>query len=449
MKKLIRIVAALVILGVVGLLAVIFVPVQRTAPETKLAADWKPAKGQGEYLMRAGDCVACHSVEGGKELAGGRPIVTPMGTIWSTNITPDPETGIGTWSLDDFRAAMIDGVAPGGKHLLPAMPYENFRLMKEEDIAALYDYLMHDVAPVHYQAPEPTLPFPFNQRWAIRVWNWLALQHGPGFTPAGQSELQDRGQYLVEGPGHCAACHSPRNITMAQGPVKDGDKGFLSGGVLNGWNAPDLLSDKSALFNWSVDETAAYLATGRNIHDTANGEMGLVVQHSLQYLTDRDNLAIASYLKGVDGSLTEDGKLRLTTGPIDPAPAYPSGEGTVNLLTAAEADMDLGPRLYLENCSACHFVTGRGAPQIFPELVNNAMVTGEEKQPLISLILYGSSIPSTAKRPMKLVMQGYADRLSDEEVAKLATFVRSAWGNRASAISAEDVAKVRASHTEH
>lgn len=449
MKTFLRIIAGLVVLGVVALLAFIFVPVQRTKPAETLAADWQPAEGQGEYVMRAGDCVACHTADGGADLAGGRAIESPMGTIWSTNITPDAETGIGNWSLDDFRAAMIDGLAPDGTHLYPAMPYENYRLMSEEDIAALYHYLMEEVTPVKAKAPATELSFPFNQRWGIRAWNWLALTHDAGFTPAGTSDLQDRGQYLVEGAGHCAACHSPRTRFMAQDGVQAGDANFLAGGVIDGWNAPALTGAASAVSRWSVEETAAYLSTGRNAHATANGEMGLVVEHSLQYLTDEDNMAIASFLKGEDGTLAEGGSLVRTSGSLVPAPADAAGQATATMLTEASPDIGLGARLYLDNCSACHFVTGKGAPEIFPELAGNPLVTGSEVKPLLSIILNGADVPSTAGRPMHLVMQGYDDRLDDAEVAELATFLRSAWGNDAPAVTAAEVATVRAAGAGH
>lgn len=449
MKTFLRIIGGLVIIGIVALLAFLFVPVQLTKPPKELAADWKPAPGQGEYVMYASDCMACHTAEGGKPFAGGRPIASPMGTIWTTNITPDPETGIGKWTLDQFRAALYDGMRADGAHLYPAMPYENYRKLTEEDIRALYDYFMHQVPPVKNAVQETKLGFPFNMRFGIRAWNWLALRHEAGFTPASKSEMQDRGQYLVEGPAHCAACHSPRNLLMMQSGIEAGDKNFLTGGIVDGWNAPSLRGPDSASQKWSLEEMAAYLATGRNAHSTANGEMGLVVKDSLQHLTDADNLAIAAFLKGIDGGDigTPQGFAIKTSTALPAAPADSAGEKTAAMLTEASPSMPLGARLYIDNCAACHFVTGKGAPGIFPELADNDLVTGSEVKPLISIILNGAEVPSTQKRPMRLVMQGYADRLSDEEVAELANFVRSAWGNEASAVKASDVAAVRNSQT--
>ena len=446
MYKLLRILVGLFLLGLAALAAFVFVPVQRTAPAERLAADWQPAPGQGKLVFDAGDCAACHTAPGGPTLAGGRAIDSPMGKIWSTNITPDRETGIGAWSLDDFRAAMIDGVAPNGQHLYPAMPYENYRLMREGDIRALYAYLMAEVEPVRSVPPKTELSFPFNLRFGIRAWNWLALNHGPGFTPAGTSDVQDRGQYLVEGPAHCAACHSPRNALMMQDGVLASDPAFLSGGVIGGWNAPALRGPQSAPQRWTVAEMAAYLATGRNAHSAANGEMALVVQHSLQKLPDADILAIAAFLKGIDGAPVQMPAGFAAPGPAAQAdlPADAAGDATARMLTEARPDMPLGARLYLDNCSACHFVTGRGAPGIFPELQGNSLVVGSEVGPLLSVILHGTSVAGTAKRPAHLVMQGYADRLSDAEVAELAGFLRRAWGNDAPAVTAADAAAARA-----
>lgn len=443
MVKFLRIVAWLVVVGLVALLAFIFIPPVATKPTEELAADWQPEPGQGKAVFDAGDCVACHTAPDRPELAGGRAIVSPMGTIWSTNITPDKDTGIGNWSLDEFRAAMVDGVAPGGKHLYPAMPYENYRLMSERDIRALYQYLMTDVPAVKNEVQETKLSFPFNMRFGIRAWNWLALRHGPGFTPANTDTVQARGQYLIEAAGHCAACHSPRNAMMMQDGVTANEPSFLSGGVIDGWNAPALLGEGSDLKNWSVEDVATYLSTGRNSHSTANGEMGLVVEHSLQYLSDADLLAMASFLKGETAP---------DTTPIAPAGpiAHPNvdanakGKSTAELLTAADPSLPLGAQLYLDNCSACHFVTGRGADGIFPALQDNPLVVGSEVHPLLSIILNGATVAGTEKRPMDLVMQGYADRLSDSEVAELATFLRSAWGNDAPAVTAEQVGAVRA-----
>ncbi|ARU05712.1 cytochrome C [Comamonas serinivorans] len=446
MNKALRILGVLVLLAILATLALRYVPVRLTPPNEALAADWKAEPGRGEYVMRAGDCMACHTADGGSPMAGGRGIASPMGTIWSSNITPDKDTGIGNWTLDQFRAAMVDGVSASGAHLYPAMPYENYRFMSESDIRALYGYLMTEVKPVKNEVQATQLSFPFNLRFGIRAWNWLALSGDSAFKAASSDALQSRGQYLVEGAGHCAACHSPRTAFMAQDGTRVGDANFLTGGVLDGWDVPALRGANAPIQKWSTAELAAYLATGRNAHAIANGEMALAIEHSLQYLSDHDLSAMATFLKGLDGQAVQDVPTQVAMpGPraTPAADADQAGQATAKLLTAASPDMPLGARLYLDNCAACHFVTGKGAAEIFPELQGNTMALGKDPGPLVSVILNGTAVPSTDRRPMRLVMQGYADRLNDEEVAALASFVRSAWGNQASAVTPQQVAKAR------
>lgn len=447
MKKALRILGALVVLAVLAVLALIYLPAKPTPPGEVLAADWKPEPGRGQYVMRAGDCMACHTADGGKPMAGGRGIASPMGTIWSSNITPDKTTGIGNWTLEQFRAALVDGISADGHHLYPAMPYENYRFMSERDIRSLYDYLMHEVQPVNSAVQATRLNFPFNLRFGIRAWNWLALRGDSSFQPAGNNELLNRGQYLVEGAGHCAACHSPRTAFMAQKGTRLSEASFLTGGELNGWSVPALRGADAPIQKWSTAELAAYLATGRNAHAVANGDMALAVEHSLQYLNDHDLSAMAAFLKSMDGQPVTDAPQQIAMpGPraMPAAAANDAGQATAKLLTAASPDMPLGARLYLDNCAACHFVTGKGAPEIFPELQGNPAVVGKDPAALVSVILNGTSAPSTDRRPMRLVMQGYADRLNDEEVAALASFVRSSWGNQAGQVSQQQVAKARA-----
>jgi mono/diheme cytochrome c family protein len=358
-----------------------------------------------------------------------------MGTIWTTNITPDKDTGIGNWSLADFRAALYDGVTPNGTHLYPAMPYENYRKLSEEDVVALYDYFMHQVEPVSNKVEETKLAFPFNMRFGLRAWNWLAASYAAGSKPdAGEDAQFNRGKYLVEGAGHCAACHSPRNLFMAQDGIDNTSKAFLSGGEIDGFTAPDLRGPASGPQTWSTEQLAAYLATARNAHSSATGEMMLVVRDSLQYMTHEDNLAIATYLKKIGSN-----------GAAAPAAQPEKAEvtGTETVLSDAKHDMALGPRLYLDNCAACHAISGKGAGETFPALDGNSLVAAKSPKGLISVILHGAELPSTPDRPMKLRMQGYDDRLSDDEVAALATFLRDGWHNKAAAVSAADVTAVR------
>ena len=446
MRTLVQTLVFLAAAGGIVIAAIIMVPVSRTPMSQLPPEGWEPEAGAGEYVMRAGDCIACHTADGGAELAGGRPIESPLVTIYTANITPDPETGIGGWTLEQFRAALVDGLRADGSHLYPAMPYENYRFLTETDIQALYRFFMEEVQPVRNAVKEPELPFPFNQRWGLRALNWLTLRHDSGFTGTMGDPVLDRGQYLVEGPGHCAACHSPRTVYMGQDGLRADEPAFLTGGYIEGQEAPPLRGPQSVIRKWPIGELTAFLATGRNFASTANGEMGLVVEHSLQYLSDADIIAMARFLKAQDDQPHDPPETAVPEGPLalPPAGADQAGAATTRMLSMAPPYMPLGARLYLDNCAQCHFVTGRGSPDIFPALQGNSLVVSEEVTPLISIILHGAKVEGTEKRPMPLVMQGYADRLTDSEIAELASFVRQAWGNDGTPVSAEDVKEIRA-----
>lgn len=428
MKTLLKIMLGLVVLGGVALLAFIAVPVQRTPAHSELSADWRPEDGQGEYAMRLADCAACHTAPDGEMFAGGRAIESPLGTIYSSNITPDDETGIGGWSLDAFRAALYDGVRPDGTHLYPAMPYENYRKLTEEDVRALYHYFIDEVEPIRNDTREADLPFPFNQRWTLRGWKWLALDE-PGFRANADDPVLARGEYIVEGPGHCGACHTPRNAIMAEAAVDAADEDFLSGGEIAGWTAPALRGPGSAIAGWSQEDLVAIFSTGRNAHAAVNGEMQLVIRDSTQFMSEGDLAAMSAFLVGLNEGASPERSEDVTE--------------TEALIASADPDMPLGARLYIDNCNACHFADGRGADEVFPELDGNALVTAESPTGLISMILNGSELPSTPKRPYSLRMPGFADRLTDEEAAELASFVRQGWSNDAAAVGADDIAELR------
>ncbi|PYE83844.1 cytochrome c [Pseudoroseicyclus aestuarii] len=440
MIKLLRILAALALIGVVVVLLLIFLPHHLTEPQEDLAADWTPEEGQGEYAMILGDCAGCHIGADGTPFAGGQPIDSPLGPIYASNITPDPEHGIGEFSLDDFRAVMYDGVDEEGHDLYPAMPYANYRKLSERDIRGLYHYFMEEVEPSSNEVTETSLMFPFNMRFGIRMWKWVALSD-PGFEPpfgdeVENAEMLNRGAYLVEGPGHCGACHTPRNLIFAQKGFTAEDSEFLTGGVIDGWTAPDLRQEGTQPQDWDQVEMARFLATGRNAHAGVSGEMELVVQYSTQYWTENDLLATAAYLDEIGHDVARESDAE------DDVPSL-SEEETVTLLGDADPEMALGPRLYLDNCNACHFSDGRGAANVFPQLAGNATVTAPVPRGLVQTILEGAELPSTEAYPYKLRMPGFGWRLSDEEVAELATFVRNAWGNDAGAVTAADVAGIR------
>ena len=434
MKALLRVVGVLIVIGIVVVLGLMFVPPQRTAPATALPADYQPPPGAGRAVAVAADCMACHTAPKGQPYAGGLAIASPYGTIYSTNITPDKDNGIGNYTLDEFRAALIDGVRKDGTPLYPAMPYPSYRKMSEPDVRALYAYLMHEVAPVRAVTPVTDLRFPFNQRWGIRAWNWVALPKA-GFEPHMGDARLDRGAYLVEGLAHCGSCHTPRNrLTFAEKGYDASSGDFLTGAVLNGWPAPDLRAKDSDTQRWSAAQLAALLATGRSDSTGVTGEMALAVDHSLQYLPKDDLDAVVAYLKAIGQDRPVNGLTALRA----------SAVATTQTLNGASPQMELGARLYLDNCSACHFTNGKGAKAVFPQLDGNSLVSAKEAGGLIAVILNGAAMPSTQLRPARLAMPDFGWRLKDDEVAALASFVRQSWSNDAPAVTAAQVAQVRA-----
>ena len=434
MRTALRIVGVIAIVGTAALLGIIFVPPHRTPPVQMLPANYQPPVGSGERVAIAADCSACHTAPGGLPFAGGRVIESPFGSIYSTNITPDKLAGIGSYTLDEFRGVLHDGIRKDGTRLYPAMPYANYRKMTEEDVRALYAYVMKEVLPVAIAPQKTNLSFPFNQRWGIRAWAWIALPQA-GFEPyLGDAKL-DRGAYLVEALGHCGACHTPRNVLFAEQGYDSRSAAFLTGAMLGAWPTADLRARSSATQRWSDDELVELLSSGRNATKAIGGEMALVVEHSLQALPKDDLDAIVAYLKHVKQERDGSAGRALRHEPV----------ATVALLSEASPQLGLGARLYLDNCNACHFVDGRGATGVFPELDRNDLVTAPSPNGVVAVILGGTTMPSTGKRPERLKMPDFGWRLSDAEVAALATFVRRSWSNDAADVSAAQVAVVRSS----
>ncbi|MGY4495652.1 c-type cytochrome [Pseudomonas sp. TE3610] len=383
---------------------------------------------QGEYLARAGDCVACHTAHGGKAFAGGLPIESPIGTIYSTNITPDPDTGIGHWSYGQFERAVRRGIGHDGNALYPAMPFPSYAKVSTADTEALYAYFMKGVAPVQQANQANGIPWPLSMRWPLAYWRSLfAPAPQADNTVANRDAVIARGAYLVQGLGHCGSCHTPRALTLQEQGLDDSAASYLSGTELNGWAVPALRGVK----HWSQDELVAYLAGGRNSTAAVAGEMKDVIANSTSHMTPEDLQAIATYLQSL---------------PATGEPAYHAdaerSAATTRQLTAA-TDLSLGQRLYLDNCGACHFVTGQGAPRVFPHLDGASIVNAQNPTALIAVILTGAQTPSTAQAPSVLPMPGFGWRMNDSEVAELATFLRGGWSNRAGAVSADQVRKVR------
>ncbi|MFC3024397.1 c-type cytochrome [Vibrio zhugei] len=387
---------------------------------------------QGEYMARASDCVACHTAPGGKPFAGGLAIDSPFGTIYSSNITPSQDHGIGHYSYQQFERALRQGIRGDGALLYPAMPYPDYAKLTDQDVEALYAYFMHAVTPVNQAAKKTDLSFPFNQRWGIQLWNWISLDNTPYQYDPAQSALYNRGAYLVQGPGHCGSCHTPRGLFYAETSYDQKTSDFLSGAMVGIWSAPEIRAGhRGALQHWSTKDITEYLATGRNQHSAVVGEMTPVIARSLSHLSDQDLTAIATYLKALPGKNSHQPE------------SNDKRKKTTETLIQGNYAKNSAERLYADNCSACHFDNGQGAPKVFPALDGNSLVNAKDPSGLVHVILVGATLPSTPKAPEALAMPGFGWRLSNKEIAKLATFLRSGWSNNAPAVSAHDVAKIR------
>ncbi|MGE4754078.1 cytochrome c [Yersinia enterocolitica] len=370
------------------------------------------AMSDGEYVAKSADCVACHTSSTGPDLAGGVRFATPLGDIFSTNITPDIEQGIGDYSFEDFDKAMREGIAKDGHPLYPAMPYTSYAKMTRKDIRALYDYLMNEVKPQPVANPDNEISWPMSIRWPLHVWNSMLLEKGEYIPLADQSAEWNRGAYLVQGAGHCGACHTPRGWAQQEKALDDKSPAFLSGGELDGWSAPSLRG-----LNISQSELVTLLKTGRNAKDAVSGPMGEVITHSIQFMTDADLNSMAIYLLSLKTEEQEKPKKK--------AVATPAGQQT-----------------FMRYCSTCHGLQGDGNENTIPALAGNMTVNAENPQTLLRVILGGGQTPVTAEH-MSNTMPGYGWTLTDQQVAELTNTLRANWGNHATAVTAEDVAKAR------
>jgi len=374
------------------------------------------AVARGKYIAIAGDCVACHTAPESKDaFAGGYAISTPFGGIFASNITPDKETGIGNWTERDFYRAVRHGKGKEGENLYPAMPYNAYVKVSDRDMHDLWMY-MRSVKPVHYAVPETDLGFPYNIRLAMMGWNLLFYKNS-GFKPdAGRSAQWNRGAYLVEGLEHCGACHTPKNLL-------GGDRdAWLQGSNLSEWHAPDITSNRyTGIGGWSVDQITDYLKLGSNHVAVASGPMAEAVTNSTQHLTREDLQAIAVYLKSQPDAGTQK-----------PQP-----------LAADDAQMKMGANVYSANCAACHNSDGKGIPNLAASLAGNPGLQAEDASSIISTILQGGRGAVTEGNPTSGAMPAFAWKLSDEQVAAAATYLRNSWGNAASVVKPEAVAGKR------
>jgi mono/diheme cytochrome c family protein len=391
-------------------------PSSTATPLASSAGSDADAIKRGMYLARAGDCIACHTAEGGKPFAGGLPLQTPFGKIVASNITPDKDTGIGTWSDAEFIRAVKQGRGKHGEFLYPAMPYTAYAKVSDQDVRDIKAYL--DTVPaVNNKVDANQLPFPFNIRMLMFGWNLLFFDNTPFKHDDTQSVEWNRGAYLVEGLGHCASCHTAKNFL-------GGDKALLQGGSLEGWHAPEITGNPyTGLGHWSTDEIVEYLQTGGNNRSVASGPMAEAVTNSLQYLSTADLHAIGVYLKSLPGS-----------GQKAPAP-----------LASTDSTMTLGHSLFMANCAACHRSSGEGVTGMVSSLADSAGVRAPDASNMLRTILIGSRGAVTQSNPTGAAMPNFSWKLTDGDIAALSTYVRNSWGNAAAPVSVDDVKKARSS----
>ena len=388
-----------------------------------------PPGSHGEYLARAGDCVACHSVPGGKAFAGGLKMGSPLGAIYSTNITPDAETGIGTYSLEDFDRAVRRGIAKDGHRLYPAMPYPSYAKLTDADVAALYDFFKKQVPPVHQANLLNEIPLLLSFRWPLAIWNLVFTTSGSYVAKSDRDAEWNRGAYLVQGLGHCGACHTPRGFAWQEKALDDGRSSYLSGALLDAWYAPDLRGDvRTGLGTWSKDDLADFIKHGHNRGGTAFGSMIDVVNNSTPYLSDSDINAIAVYLKSLPATLAQQ--------PV----AY--DDATTAALRSGHASQP-GATIYTGACAHCHGFDAKGFGPYTPALAGNPIVLDNDPSSLVNLVLNGSIPLVVNGTPDPYRMPQFRLQYSDQEIADVVTFIRNGWGNQAPVVTAAEVAKLR------
>jgi len=373
---------------------------------------------RGRYLARVGNCIACHTDRGGPAYAGGRGVETPFGVIYAPNLTPDEATGLGAWTAAQFWRAMHNGRSRDGRLLYPAFPYLNYTHVTREDSDAIYAFL-RSLAPVQRASPPHALRFPFNTQAALAVWRALFFRPGPLPAQREQSASWNRGAYLVQGLGHCAACHTPRNAWGA--PLADAP---LRGGLIpvQNWYAPALDAPHEAgVADWPANEVVALLRTGVSPRAGVSGPMAEVVFQSLQYWSDGDVQAATTYLQALPPRKA-------------PAPA---------VSRPSEAVLARGGKLYEQHCASCHGRQGEGEAGAFPPLAGNRAVLLQDPTNLVRVVLQGGYLPATQGNPRPHGMPPFMQTLADEDIADVLSFIRNAWGNAAAKVDTITVYRAR------
>jgi mono/diheme cytochrome c family protein len=377
---------------------------------------------KGKYLAQAGDCVACHTSPGGKLFAGGRAMPTPFGTLFTSNITPDTETGIGKWTADQFYSMMHTGRMPDGGLLYPAMPFASYTKVTRQDSDAIFAFLK-SVPPVNQKNRPHDLKFPYSNRSLIIGWRTLFFTEGEYKPDSTKSDEWNRGGYLVQGLGHCGMCHTAINAFGGSSESQAFEGGLIP---MQNWYAPSLTSNREGgLGDWNIEDISDLLRTGVSKRGAVYGPMAEVTYNSLQYLTEADTRAMAVYLKSLADRSVPDRSPPSTT--------------------AAESSLlRLGHTIYDDKCASCHGIHGEGKPPHYPPLAGNQSIEMASAVNPIRMVLNGGYPPGTATNPMPHGMPPFAQSLSDDEVAAVVTYIRVSWGNRGGAVSAKEANELRA-----
>lgn len=410
-------VGVVAVAGALGYTALVEYGLHKSYPQTVKIEEGAGLKDQikrGEYVARLSDCTACHTKEGGQPFAGGYKLDTPFGAILSSNITSDKDTGIGGWTQEQFDRAVRHGIGSHG-NLYAAMPYNAYAKLTDHDLTDLWAYI-RTIPAVNNKVVENQLPFPFNQRWTLAGWNLLFFKDQV-FQPNAQVSPEiNRGAYLVEGPGHCASCHTAKNVL-------GGDtSAYLQGGSLQGWFAPDLTPNPhTGLGKWSNEDIVSYLRAGANSKTASSGPMTEAIENSTQYMSDSDLHAIAQYLHSLPASQT--------TVPV--------------AIDSQQSAMLVGKKVYESQCNACHVSDGSGIRNMIPTLAGNAQVNSADASSLLNVVLNGSEGPFTHANPTAAGMPAFAWKLSDSNIADVMTYIRNSWGNAAQPVTTEQVKQAR------
>ena len=398
---------------------------------TTAIATEQATMSKGAYLAKVGNCSTCHTQAYGKPFAGGYKMKTPVGAIFSTNITPDKSTGIGNYTLEDFTNAMRKGFAKDGHDLYPAMPYPSYTKINNEDIEALYAYFMNEVEPVTQANKKSEIPWPLNMRWPLKIWKFFFLEDARYQEKPQQTASWNRGAYLTQGLGHCGACHTPRGIAFQEKALDEKSKDYLNGGELDGWSATNLANDfNTGLKRWSLSDIIVYLKSGANAYSASFGTMTEVINNSTQYYRNEDLSAMAEYLK----TLPETGDKGQTKYIYD----YAETKTAFKNLTENK-----GAKIYDQYCASCHGRDGKGVAPYLSPLAGNPAVLDPNASSLINVTLNGSHHRRTQGVTAPYYMPKFRDSLNDKEVAAVVNFMRDSWNHKLGTIKESEVSKIR------